>query len=545
MTSPGDTVSAHQILNLNRRRALALLGGTAALIGSPAWASSRSTLRIGHPSLDVDWSPLRGGGPPYRWNALWWAAPLLFDAQNRILPYLFTDWSANAESTEWHFKLDPGACFSDGGRITAEDVKTSWELSALPSTRNQRIDQVLAGVLGFADIRAGLASRLDGVVATNDVTLDVMLTRPDPIFHQKLANHLAPIVPAGARAADGTEREGWWRPERGLPVSGPFRPVSMDIEAGSLVLEPNPRFFGPAPRLARIEIVHVPDDRTAVAMLQSGEIDAHTDLSSPTILDDLGPEFSAGPIIPKGQHFWLNISKAPTSDIKVRQALILSVDRDALFAATFPQGPHHKADQVLNAVTGADPHFEPYRFDPEAARRALGASSYGSAVALPFIEIAGISNAVNARAAEFIAGQWREHLGIDRVRLVDRIDRSSGAASHGIQVFRDDVGTRVPDAVSYLNAAIQSGSNNALEKLGGYLNPGVDAALAQGSALAPGNPGRDFMARRAMNLFHKDWAVIYWCHEAMPRNAMPRVEGMEKNADWQVVRPWDVTVVRS
>lgn len=531
----------------NRRQAIALIGGSAALAGSirPSWASNEKVLRIGHPSLDLDWSPLRGGGPPYRWNALWWAAPMLFDGRNALNPYLFTDWSSNPDWTSWTFKVNVAASFSDGSRITAAEVKNSWELAALPATRNQRIDQVLTGVLGFADMKAGVTTSLEGVVVVNDVTLSVMLARPDPMFDRKIANHLAPIVPPGARGGDGLEREGWWRPETGLPVSGPFRPVKMYPERGRIVMERNPRFFGPTPKLDRIEIIHVPDDAMAIAMLRNGELDAHTDIASPTILDDLGPEFSAGPAIPKGQHFWLNVSKAPTHDIKVRQALILAVDRDALFRATYPQGPHHKADQLLNAVTGADPNFKSYPFNPDAARRALAESSYGSPVPLPVIEIAGASNSVNARAAEFIMAQWHEHLGISRVRLGPQIDRAAEEQGHTVQIFRDDVGTRVPDAILYLNSAIQSGSTNALEKLGGYINPAVDAALSQGAALAPDNPGRDFLARSAMKLFHEDWAVIYWCHETMPRNAMARVVGMEKNADWQVIRPWDIDVAPS
>ncbi|MGO8506595.1 ABC transporter substrate-binding protein, partial [Rhizobium leguminosarum] len=78
------------------------------------------------------------------------------------------------------------------------------------------------------------------------------------------------------------------------------------------------------------------------------------ELITSTIIQDLGPEFSAGPLIPTSQHFWFNISRAPMDYPKVRQALIMAVDRDVLFKASYPDGPHTKADQILNAVPGAE-----------------------------------------------------------------------------------------------------------------------------------------------------------------------------------------------
>lgn len=47
-----------------------------------------------------------------------------------------------------------------------------------------------------------------------------------------------------------------------------------------------------------------------------------------------------------------------------------------------------------------------------------------------------------------------------------------------------------------------------------------------------------------MKAFHADYAMIPWYHETMSRWAMPYVTGIDKNLDWQVVRPWDIAVER-
>ena len=59
------------------------------------------------------------------------------------------------------------------------------------------------------------------------------------------------------------------------------------------------------------------------------------------------------------------------------------------------------------------------------------------------------------------------------------IDSYEGSDQTNVQIFRDDVGTRVPDIVSYLMGAIHSSSGNAQRKMGGYANATVDALLEE------------------------------------------------------------------
>ncbi|MFN3225138.1 MAG: ABC transporter substrate-binding protein, partial [Hyphomicrobiales bacterium] len=364
-----------------KRQVLGLMAAAGlALITAPvpmAQASEGGTLNVAHVTFTMDWSPLRGGGAHFRWNSLWNASPMYIDAEGELHPYVFTSWQANEDSTEWTFEIDPDAAFSDGSPITAADVKGSWELSARPGTRNQRIPQVLSGVEGYAEVSGGDASELTGVTA-GDGTVTVRLTDPDPIFFQKVANQIAPIVKVGvARNEAGDEVEEWWHVDNGVVVSGPFIPTEMDLDAGRVVFEPNPNFFGPAPMLDRIVLRTVEDPVTATSLLQSGEMDAHTSLNTPTRIQDLGAEFASGPMIPKGHHFWFNSFREPMNDPLVREALVRAVDPAGLIAVTYPDGPNQLANQILNAVNGVDEDWPGYSFDPEAARAALADSSYG------------------------------------------------------------------------------------------------------------------------------------------------------------------------
>jgi len=535
---------------LSRRDALKLGLGTAVslsvfgLSAKIVVAQEGQVLKVANPAFNQDWSPLRGGGVPYRWNSAWFASPMRFDPEGKIHPYVFTSWEPNADSTEWTFKIDPAAKFSDGSAITAADVKGSWELSAVPASTNQRIAQVLSGVNGYAEITGGSTTELTGVATPDDATVVVTLAAADPIFFMRLANHIAPITKVSqSRGADGNENPDWYMPQNGVVVSGPFKPTTIDLDGGKLVFEPNENFFVQAPKLARIEITSIEDNVTATQLIKSGEFNAHTELVTSTMVQDLGPEFGDGPLIPTSQHFWFNAARAPMDDPKVRQALIMAVDRDGLIKASYPDGPHKKTDQVLNSVPGADNSgFVPFPFDPAAAKAALAESTYGGPERLPKILFVGISGPAIEAAAQYIAEQWRQNLGITAVDMKPQQDQYAGPDQNAVQIFRDDVGTRVPDAASYLLGSIASASGNARDKMGNYKNDTVDAKLAEASTKAADDPARVTLAQEAQVAFRDDFMFIPWYAQTMSRWATANVAGMEKNLDWQVAEPWNISI---
>ncbi|MEF2072023.1 ABC transporter substrate-binding protein [Consotaella aegiceratis] len=530
------------------RRSVLKMGSLAAAAGIPmiggfpirAMAQEAGVLRIATGMFEMNWSPMMAGGPHYRWNSLWWASPMYFDEESKIHPYVVTAWDHNDDFTKWSFELDPKATFSDGSSITAGDIKGSWEMAAMPTTQNYRVDQVLSGVEGYDEVAAGNGNSIGGIKVVDDTHLTVTLKKPDSVFFMRIANDLIPIVKASeARDEDGQMVQEWWSPDNGGSVSGPFKLVEINLDDGHLVFERNENFFGSQPKLDRVEIDVVEDPVTATTLLQRRQYDAHTELVTSTIVSDLGEEFSAGPSIPSGQHFWFNSKSAPFDDPKVRQALILAVDRDGLIKASFPDGPNPKADQILVAVEGVDKDFEPFPYDPEKAKQLLSESSYGGPERLPRLVMAGMTNPAHQAAAQFIIEQWRQNLGISAVEILPTLDNFDTSRVH---VIRDDAGTRVPDAAVFLNGVIASTGGTAIGKMNGYNNPKVDELLAQAVTLEADDPKRNDLAQQAQRLFRDDYMFIPWYHEIMSRWANPYVQGMEKNLDWQVIRPWDIAI---
>ena len=527
--------------------ALALVGATVAEGKQDAAAAGTGqVLNIAHPALSQTWSPLQGGGHAARWQSLMWAAPMYFDKAGALQPFVISKAEPDAKFTVWTLSLNPKAVFSDGSPITAADVKGTWDLCAVPSTKHQRADLFLGGIQGFKEVTSGAKKAMSGIVVKDAATVVVTLGSPDPIFDQKIATALiAPVKISQVVDAAGNEKTDWWHPRNKVAVSGPFMPLSMDLDQGIITLIPNPKFFGPAPKLSKIVLTSVSDASTATLMLKTGKMDAHTELITPTLIEDLGADFVAGPPLAKGQQFWFDANKPPMDDINVRKALLMCIKPEDLAKAAFPLGPYTVATQILNKVSGVDPAFPKYAYDPEGAKKALAASKYKEGKLLPKIMFVGISTPTHEAAAQYMAEQWRQILGIEGVEMKADIETYSGPDQKSVQIFRDDVGTRVPDAVSYLMGSIHSSSGNARGKMGGYKNAKVDTLLEEATTKGVKDPARNKGAQDAQRLFRDDYMFIPYYYDVMSKWAMPWVMNFDKNDDWQVIEPWNVYIDES
>jgi peptide/nickel transport system substrate-binding protein len=341
-----------------------------------------------------------------------------------------------------------------------------------------------------------------------------------------------------ARDENGEEILEWWSPQNGGASAGPFKMVEYDFDQGHVAFEPNENWWGPKPKLSRIELNIVEDPNVAVQLIKNGEYNASIELFTTTAVDDLGKEFFRGHLIPAGMHFWFNVNNKPLDDVNVRKALIMAVDRAGMCQASIPQGPDIRVESLLIAVPGADdPKFEPFPYDPEGAKAALAASSYGGPDNLPKLILGRMRNPVQQAAAQFIVEQWRQNLGITASEI--RADMPDESIAH---VLRDDAGTRVPDAAAFLMGTIHSSAGAARGLMGGYKNADVDAKLESASTKLVEDPDRIALAQEAQRLFRDDWAFIPWYGQVMPRWATANVEAMDRNLDWNVVEPWNIEI---
>jgi peptide/nickel transport system substrate-binding protein len=226
-------------------------------------------------------------------------------------PDLAESWSSSADLMEWTFKLRKGITFHDGSPCTATDVATTFEAILDAKTASPARQNV---------------GPLEKVTAADDTTVVFKLTTAYADLPVTLAYTNAKIVPAAVI------KSGLARLDREAIGTGPFKLVSFEPER-LIVVERNPAYYDPArPYLDRIQIVVYPDPTAEVSALISGD----TDLMLNTIPTEFGRLQKAQGVkplrTPSGQFCNINFGcdTAPFTDVRVRQALAETVDRDAM-----------------------------------------------------------------------------------------------------------------------------------------------------------------------------------------------------------------------
>jgi peptide/nickel transport system substrate-binding protein len=226
-------------------------------------------------------------------------------------PDLAESWSASTDLVTWTFKLRPGLVFHDGTPCTAKDVEASFQRMLDPKT--------------------GSAARtncgpIKDVTATDATTVVFHLTGPYADMPVALAYTNAKVIPASLASGDMGALS------HSANGTGPFKLVSFEPER-KIVVERNPHYWDPnRPHVDRVEVLVYPDPTAEVSALIAGDTDLMAN-AQPAQFGRLKTAKGVAALrVPSGQ--FLNVNMAcdakPFDDMRVRQALALTVDRTAM-----------------------------------------------------------------------------------------------------------------------------------------------------------------------------------------------------------------------
>ena len=228
--------------------------------------------------------------------------------------------------------------------------------------------------------------------------------------------------------------------------------------------------------------------------------------------------------------------------MNVRKALLLSVNIDDVHQAAFPEGGAARATQLLDPdVSCFDTENSWHDYDPEAAKEALAASSYGSAENLPKLRVSPrASDPALNRALETVIEFWRQNLGITNIEFKTRPDEF-GEDAELVNLSRDDVVIRFPDGATYAWVGSHSAGPVARgDMMKGYQNPEVDQLLEEALALSPDDPGRCEKTQQAQEVFMNDYQGIFFSIPESYLMASSRVMNFNKGPDVGLIAPWKI-----
>lgn len=139
----------------------------------------------------------------------------------RVVPWLAEELRSEAGGLRYRIRLRPDTRFHDGRRVTARDVRWSFERLLLSPARDLHF--LLLPLRGAIDLRDGRAPTLGGVRILSSTELELELERPLAFFPTLLTHPATGILPERARF----ERNPSGRSAQ-VPVgTGPFRVVDF------------------------------------------------------------------------------------------------------------------------------------------------------------------------------------------------------------------------------------------------------------------------------------------------------------------------------
>ena len=240
-----------------------------------------------------------------------------------IIPGLAEAWTVSDDGLEYTFHLRPGVTFHDGTAFDSQDVRFSFERAMAE---------------GSVNAQPGYFSAIEAIETPAADKVVLRLSRPDgPLLFHLGNGDMAIVAPETAET------------NRTQPVgTGPFRFVDR-VEGDRIVLARYPDYWDPAATDLQSLVFRVITDPAAqVAGLLSGEVDLFPNLSAPEALQRLEADERFEVVIgtTEGETLLaLNLRRPPFDDIRVRQAIVHALDRQAIidgamFGYGVPIGSH-------------------------------------------------------------------------------------------------------------------------------------------------------------------------------------------------------------
>jgi len=381
------------------------------------------------------------------------------DAQMNVVPDLAQSWEMPDPQT-YVFHLRRDVKFHDGSSLTSADVKFT-------------IDSILSRDL--ASPKRGAFLRVKSVEAPDDATVIVRLSEPYASFLLNVSRLAIGIVPKGSGSEVARHPVG----------TGPFRFVSMTPDE-EIILERNPDYFGPLPKLDRVRFRIVPDAITRALELRKGTADIGgvnsmtQDMAvalekQPGIVVETEPGTSIGYVA-------FNFDDPVLSKRGVRQALAYATDRDTIIRYLL-RGKAHLASSLLPPNHWAyEPNVKQYPYEPDQAERLLDAAGFPRAANGARLRLTlKTSTEESARLlGEALAEQWRR-VGVDlTLRPLESATLQSDIGHGSFQLYtlrwtgytNDD-----PDIFDYVFSSRRMPPDGA--NRGRYRNPMLDALIDQ------------------------------------------------------------------
>jgi oligopeptide transport system substrate-binding protein len=330
-------------------------------------------------------------------------------------------WEESPDGLRYTFFLRGDARWSNGDPVTAADFIGSWRRILTPSLGAANASQLFL-IQGAEAFNKGLSDFSQvGLRAPDSRTLTVVLEHPAPWFLSLLSSPAWMPVPLATIVRNGAvaDRGNAWAVPGKFVGDGPFVLESWS-RGQEIVVARSPTYWDRAHvRLAAIHFHAFDSIDAEERAFRAGQIHL-TETLPPDRVEayrrDSPGLLRVDPLL--GTYFLrVNVRRPALSDARIRQALSLAIDRDALVERIL-HGGQTPAFAFTPPGMGGYAAEAGSRRQLDEARRLLAEAGHPAGAGLPVFDLLFNTSETHRTIAEAVQEMWRRDLGIE-VRLVN------------------------------------------------------------------------------------------------------------------------------
>lgn len=441
------------------------------------------------------------------------------------VPGVAERWEVSPDGLVYTFHLRADAKWSNGEPVTASDFVESYRrmLTMSLAADYANVLYILQGAEAF---HKGVQTDFSqvGVTALDSRTLRLTLDHALPHFLAMLTQMSWMPVPVATIAKHGdVYRRGnsWTRPGR-IVTNGAF--TLKEWKTNEVIVAVKSPTYWDAKKVRLNEVRFYPIDSVDVEerAFRAGQLHVTDFVPVGKVVSyrrDSPQLIRLDPYL--GTYFYrLNVNRPPLGDVRIRRALAMAVDRQAIVEKVLHGGQAPAHFLTPPNTNGYTPTAR-IPTDFAAARELLKAAGYEGGRGLPAIELLYNTSENHRIIAEAIQEMWRRELGVNVTLINQELKVTQASRRSGqFQILRGDwIGDYI-DPATFLEVFRSDSGNNYTS----WTNPDYDAALFAAARTAD-PAARNALFQKAEGLLLNDAPIIPIYHYTHIFLLQPSVKG--------------------
>jgi oligopeptide transport system substrate-binding protein len=390
-------------------------------------------------------------------------------------PGVAESWDISDDGLVYTFHLRKNARWSNGEPVTANDFLESYHRALLPSLGNQ-YSYMLFPVKNAEAFNTGKISDFNkvGFKALDEHTFEITLHSPTPYFLSLIIHNSWYPVPVRTIRKYGEidDRNNRWTRPKNFVGNGPF--VLKEWKINSYIrLVRNTNYWDAANvKLKEVYFYSTESSDVEERMFRAGQI--HTLRACPSQKIDVykkeHPELIEIYPLLSTYFYKFNVTKPPLNDKRVREALVMAIDRKAIVESVVRGGE-------IPAFNLTPPKCGGYTCDAkiseniQKARQLLAEAGFPDGKNFPKIELLFNTLESHRAIAEAIQQMWKKNLNIEiTLRNEEWKVYLDSTRQMNYDIVRAGWGGDYADPNTFLDLFVTGGGNNET----GWSNPEYD-----------------------------------------------------------------------